>query len=104
MLKIENDKAINKMKNKRGRPPKNDKRDNLFRLRLNTEERQMLTQTSEWTGQTISAVIRTALHAYYQAVKSERNIQPDYAIDLCPKCMDEFEKFMTAKLQEEKKC
>ena len=77
MLKIENDKTINKMKNKRGRPPKNDKRDDSFRLRLNTEERQMLTQTSEWTGQTISAVIRTALRAYYETVKSERNIQPD---------------------------
>ena len=31
-------------------------------------------------------------------------INSSYAIDLCPKCMDEFEKFMTAKLQEEKKC
>lgn len=77
MLKIENDKAINKMKKKRGRPLKNDKRDDSFRLRVNTEERQMLTQTSEWTEQTISAVIRTALRAYYEAVKSERNMQPD---------------------------
>lgn len=77
MLKIENDKVINKMKKKRGRPLKNDKRDDSFRLRLNTEERQMLTQTSEWTGQTISAVIRTSLHAYYETVKSERNMQPD---------------------------
>lgn len=24
--------------------------------------------------------------------------------DLCPECMNEFEKFMTAKFQEEKKC
>ena len=77
MLKIENDKVINKMKKKRGRPPKNDKRDDSFRLRLNTEERQMLTQTSEWTGQTISAVIRTALRAYYETVKPERNMHPD---------------------------
>ena len=45
MLKIENDKAINKMKKKRGRPPKNDKRDDSFRLRLNTEERQMIKET-----------------------------------------------------------
>ena len=65
------------MKKKRGRPPKNDKRGDSFRLRLNTEERQMLTQTSEWTEQTISAVIRTALCAYYEAVKSEKNMQPD---------------------------
>lgn len=77
MLKIENGKVINKMKKKRGRPPKNDKRDDSYRLRLNTEERQMLTQASEWTEQTISAVIRTALRAYYETVKSERNIQPD---------------------------
>lgn len=77
MLKIENDKVINKMKKKRGRPPKKDKRDDSYRLRLNTEERQMLTQASELTEQTISAVIRTALRAYYEAVKSEKNIQPD---------------------------
>lgn len=28
----------------------------------------------------------------------------EHSADLCPECMDEFEKFMTAKLQEEKKC
>lgn len=77
MLKIENDKVINKMKKKRGRPLKNDKRDDSYRLRLNTEERQMLTQASEWTEQTKSAVIRTALRAYYETIKSERDTQFD---------------------------
>lgn len=62
---------------KRGRPLKDDKRDYSYRLRLNTEERQMFTQLSEWTEQPIAAVIRTALHAYYETIKSEKNIQLD---------------------------
>ena len=60
---------------KRGRPLKNDKRDDSYKLRLNTEERQMLAQASEWTEQTMSAVIRTALCAYYETIKSERDTQ-----------------------------
>ena len=35
---------------KRGRPLKADKRDDSYRFRLNAEERQMLTQISEWRG------------------------------------------------------
>ena len=62
---------------KRGRPLKADKRDDSYRLRLNAEERQMLTQISEWTEQPIAAVIRTALCSYYEAIKSERNTQFD---------------------------
>ena len=58
---------------KRGRPPKADKRDDFYRLRLNSEERQMLTQISEWTEQPISVVIRTVLYAYYEAIKFERD-------------------------------
>lgn len=65
------------MERKRGRPFKKDRRNDSYRLRLNTEERQMLAQTSEWTEQKMSAVIRTALRAYYETVKSERNIQLD---------------------------
>ena len=60
---------------KRGRPLKADKRDDSYRLRLNAEERQMLTQISEWTEQPIATVIRTALCSYYEAIKSERNTQ-----------------------------
>ena len=62
---------------KRGRPFKDDKRDDSYRLRVNTEERQMLTQLSEWTEQSIAAVIRSALHTYYETIKSERNTQFD---------------------------
>ena len=62
---------------KRGRPLKDDKRDDSYRLRLNTEERQMLTQLSEWTEQPIAAVIRAALHTYYETIESEINIQFD---------------------------
>lgn len=58
---------------KRGRPPKADKRDGSYRFRLNTEERQMLTQLSEWTGQPIAAVIRKALCTYYETIKFERD-------------------------------
>ena len=62
---------------KRGRPLKDDKRDDSYRLRVNTEERQMLTQLSEWTEQPISAVIRSALYTYYEIIESKRNIQFD---------------------------
>ena len=58
---------------KRGRPLKADKRDDSYRLRLNSEERQMLTQISEWTEQPIAAVIRTALYSYYEVIKFERD-------------------------------
>ena len=37
----------------------------------------MLTQLSEWTEQPIAAVIRAALHIYYEIIESERNIQFD---------------------------
>lgn len=47
---------------KRGRPLKDNKRDDSYRFRVNTEERKMLTQLSEWTEQPIDAVICTALH------------------------------------------
>ena len=60
---------------KRGRPLKADKRDDSYRLRLNAEERQMLTQISEWTEQPIAAVIRTALCSYYESIEFERNTQ-----------------------------
>lgn len=58
---------------KRGRPLKADKRDDSYRLRLNAEERQMLTQISEWTEQPIAAVIRTALCSYYETIEFKRN-------------------------------
>ena len=57
---------------KRGRPLKADKRDDSYRLRLNAEEREMLTQISEWTEQPIAAVIRTALRSYYESIEFER--------------------------------
>ena len=56
------------MNKRRGRPPKNDKRDNSYRLRLNTEERQMLEQISEQTEQPIATVIRKAVLAYYEVI------------------------------------
>ena len=56
------------MNKRRGRPPKNDKRDNSYRLRLNAEERKMLEQISEQTEQPIATVIRKAVLAYYEAV------------------------------------
>ena len=56
------------MNKRRGRPPKNDKRDNSYRIRLNAEERQMLEQISEQTEPPIATVIRKAVLAYYEAV------------------------------------
>lgn len=58
---------------KRGRPLKADKRDDSYRLRLNAEEREMLTQISGWTEQPIAAVIRTALRSYYETIEFKRN-------------------------------
>ena len=58
---------------KRGRPLKADKRDDSYRFRLNADERQMLTQISEWTEQPIAAVIRTALRSYYETIEFKRN-------------------------------
>lgn len=51
---------------KRGRPPKDDKRSIGFRIRLTTEEGQMLTEISKQMGLTKSAVIRKGILAYYE--------------------------------------
>ena len=56
------------MNKRRGRPPKNDKRDDSYRLRLNAEERQMLEQISKQTEQPISTVIRNAVLSYYEVI------------------------------------
>ena len=56
---------------KRGRPTKSNKRDDSYRIRLNAEERQM--QISEWSGLTKADAIRTALFAYYDIAKSNKN-------------------------------
>ena len=56
------------MNKRRGRPPKDDKRDNSYRLRLNAEERQMLEQISKQTEQPISTVIRNAVLSYYEVI------------------------------------
>ena len=58
---------------KRGRPTKINKRDDSYRIRLNAEERQMLTQISEWSGLTKADTIRTALLAYYDIAKSNKS-------------------------------
>lgn len=65
---IETQPAGKIMTKRRGRPPKNEKRDNSYRLRLNAKERQMLEQISEQTEQPIAAVIRKAVLAYYETV------------------------------------
>ena len=65
------------MNKKRGRPPKNDKRDNSYRLRLNAEERQMLEQISEHTEQPIATVIRKAVLAYYETVNMKEKEEED---------------------------
>lgn len=54
------------MEKKRGRPPKGNKRDVVFKIRLTTEEYQMLTEISKQTGLTKSAVIRKGVLAYYE--------------------------------------
>lgn len=56
------------MAKRRGRPPKNEKRNDSYRLRLNAKERQMLEQISEQIEQPIATVIRKAVLAYYETV------------------------------------
>ena len=58
---------------KRGRPIKDNKRDDSYRIRLNAEEKQILTQISEWSGLTKADVIRSALFSYYDLAKSNKN-------------------------------
>ena len=58
---------------KRGRPTKDNKRDDSYRIRLNAEEKQMLTQMSEWSGLTKADVIRIALFNYYDIAKSNKS-------------------------------
>ena len=53
----------------RGRPKKEDARDIVYKVRLNSEEDQMLTYASEKTGQAKSEVFRKALQEYYRSVK-----------------------------------
>ena len=57
---------------KRGRPAKDNKRDDSYRIRLNAEERQMLEQISELSGRTKADVIRIALSSYYDLAKSNK--------------------------------
>lgn len=59
------------MNKRRGRPPKDDKRDNSYRLRLNAEERQMLEQISKQTEQPIATVIRKAVLTYYDVIHNQ---------------------------------
>ena len=62
---------------KRGRPTKDNKRDDSYRIRLNAEEKQMLEQISEWSGLTKADVIRIALfsylYSYYDLAKSNKS-------------------------------
>ena len=67
------------MNKRRGRPPKNDKRDNSYRLRLNAEERKMLEQISEQTEQPIATVIRKAVLVYYDTIRMK---EKEYDKDL----------------------
>ncbi len=59
MLKNEN-------RAKRGRPPKDNKRDVTLKVRLTTEENQMLTEISKQMGLTKSAVIRKKILTCYE--------------------------------------
>ena len=59
---------------KRGRPTKDNKRDDSYRIRLNAEERQMLEQISELSGRTKADVIRIALSSYYDLIISDKSI------------------------------
>lgn len=67
----------NIMNKRRGRPPKNDKRDDSYRLRLNAEERQMLEQISKQIDQPISTAIRNAILSYYEVISLKEKEEED---------------------------
>lgn len=63
----------------RGRPKMNDSRDKQYRVRLNTEEDNMLEYASQATGKQKSEVFRKALEEYYQKVRvAEYTQNEDY--------------------------
>lgn len=53
----------------RGRPKMEDSRDKQYRVRLNTEEDNMLDYVSRSTGKQKSEIFRQALGEYYQKVR-----------------------------------
>lgn len=61
----------------RGRPKMDDSRDKQYRVRLNTEEDDMLEYASRVTGRQKSEVFRNALKEYYQKVRVVEYTQED---------------------------
>lgn len=58
-----------------GRPKKEITRDIVYKIRLNAEEYQILTQASKWTGQAKSKVFRKALIGYYRTVEINEHMK-----------------------------
>lgn len=56
------------MSSKKGRPPKEDSRDNQYRIRLTDEELRKLDFCCEKTGLSKADVIRRGIEAVYQEI------------------------------------
>lgn len=57
------------MKSKAGRPPKENSRDNQYRLRMSNEELKKLDICCEKTGLNKADVIRLGIEKVYQEIK-----------------------------------
>ena len=56
---------------KRGRPPKDDSRDNQYRIRLSDQELEQLEYCVKKTGKTKAEIIREGIAKTYQAIRGQ---------------------------------
>lgn len=64
-----------------GRPPKDNRRDRQYRVRLNESEDRILQYVSEMTEKQKSEVFRNALEDYYNKVRVQEALQADEGFD-----------------------
>lgn len=59
------------VRKKRGRPKKEDSRSNIYRVRLNKFENEMMLSEVEKTGDSYSEILRKSLRYYYAMMKNK---------------------------------
>ena len=59
------------VKRKRGRPRKDDSRTNIYKVRLNQFENEMMLSEVEKTGDSYSEILRKSLRFYYAMTKNK---------------------------------
>lgn len=59
------------VRKKRGRPRKDDSRTNVYKVRLNQFENEMMLSEVEKTGDSYSEILRKSLRFYYAMMKNK---------------------------------